>query len=262
MRVIIKENYEKCASWTANHIVETINNFNPTNNRQFVLGLPTGSTPLGIYKELIKMYRDKLVSFENVITFNMDEYIGLEEDNINSYHYFMWNNFFKFINIKKENVNILNGMAKDLELECQNYENKIKSCGGINLFLGGVGVDGHIAFNEPYSSLSSRTRIKTLNKITLRDNSRFFNNDISLTPKTALTVGVGTILDSNEVIIVATGMHKSKAIQDVVEGVITHTSTITALQLHKKAIIVCDEDATNELKVKTVRYFKDLEKDN
>lgn len=262
MRVIIKENYEKCALWTANHIVETINNFNPTKNRQFVLGLPTGSTPLGIYKELIKMYRDKLVSFENIITFNMDEYIGLEEDNINSYHYFMWNNFFKFINIKKENVNILNGMAKDLELECQNYENKIKSCGGINLFLGGVGVDGHIAFNEPYSSLSSKTRIKTLNKITLRDNSRFFNNDISLTPKTALTVGVGTILDSNEVIIVATGMHKSKAIQDVVEGVITHTSTITALQLHKKAIIVCDEDATNELKVKTVRYFKDLEKDN
>lgn len=259
MRLIIKENYDKCALWTANYIAKAINNFNPTKKKPFVLGLPTGSTPLGIYKELIRMNNDNVISFENVITFNMDEYVGLDENNVNSYHYFMWNNFFKFINIKKENINILNGIAKDLELECQNYENKIKNCGGIDLFLGGVGSDGHIAFNEPFSSLASRTRIKTLNKTTLKDNSRFFNNDTNQTPKTALTVGIGTILDSKEVVIVATGINKAKAVQDVVEGAITHTSTITALQLHKKFVLVCDEDATNELKVKTVKYFKGLD---
>lgn len=256
MRVIIKKNYNDCALWAANHIVNTINNFKPTKSKPFVLGLPTGSTPLAIYKELIEMYKKGIVSFENVVTFNMDEYIGLLPENEQSYHYFMWNNFFQHINIKENNVNILNGMAEDLIGECEKYEEKIKKYGGIKLFLGGVGTDGHIAFNEPYSSLTSRTRIKTLNSTTIKDNSRFFNHNINLTPKTALTVGIGTIMDAEEVLIVATGLPKANAVRDAVEGPITQSSTISALQMHKKAIIVCDEEATNELKVKTVNYFK------
>ena len=259
MRVIIKEKYNDCALWTANYIADRINDFKPTKDKPFVLGLPTGSTPLAIYKELINMYKKGLVSFENVITFNMDEYIGLPPENEQSYHYFMWNNFFKYIDIKKDNVNILNGMVEDLAEECEKYENKIKECGGINLFLGGVGSDGHIAFNEPYSSLSSRTRIKTLNSTTIKDNSRFFDYNIENTPTTALTVGIGTIMDSKEVVIVATGLAKASAVRDAIEGPITQASTISALQIHKKAVIVCDEDATNELKVKTVKYFKSIE---
>lgn len=260
MRLIIKDNYEECSKWVAEYIVYKINKSQRINkNKPFVLGLPTGSTPLGTYKNLISMYKDGLVSFKNVITFNMDEYVNLPEDNEQSYHYFMWNNFFKFIDIQKENVNILNGMTKDIKTECENYEEKIKSCGGIDLFFGGVGTDGHIAFNEPYSSLTSRTRLKMLNSSTIKDNSRFFDNDINKTPKTALTVGIGTIMDAKEVLIMANGLAKAKAIYDAVEGPITQASTISALQLHKDAIIVCDEDATNELKVKTVKYFKDME---
>ena len=261
MRVIIKKNHNDCSEWVANYIKIKINE-SQIRNKKFVLGLPTGSTPILTYKKLIEYYKNKTISFKNVITFNMDEYVGLSPENEQSYHYFMWNNFFKDIDIKKENVNILNGMNENIDEECKNYEEKIKNVGGINLFLGGVGSDGHIAFNEPSSSLSSRTRIKTLNSSTLKDNSRFFNNDINLTPKTALTVGIGTIMDSEEIIILATGLSKAKAVQDVIEGPVTHNSPISILQMHKKAIIVCDEEATDELKVKTVRYFKDLEKFN
>lgn len=262
MRVIIKNDYNECSIWTAEYIANRINEFQNTNNgkRPFVLGLPTGSTPLGVYKHLISMYNNHLISFENVVTFNMDEYIGLPPDNEQSYHYFMWNNFFKFIDIKKENINILNGMTDNIELECKKYEEKISFYGGINLFFGGVGSDGHIAFNEPYSSLSSRTRIKTLNSITIRDNSRFFDCDISKTPKTALTVGVGTIMDSEEVVIMANGLSKAQAIYNAIEGPITQSCSISMLQLHKKAIIACDNDATSELKVKTVNYFNNIEK--
>ncbi len=259
MRVIIKESYNDCALWAANYIVNRINSFGPTKGKPFVLGLPTGSTPLAIYKELIEMYKKGIVSFENVVTFNMDEYIGLLPENKQSYHYFMWNNFFQHINIKESNVNILNGMAENPVEECEKYEEKIRKYGGIKLFLGGVGSDGHIAFNEPYSSLASRTRIKTLNSTTIKDNSRFFNHNIKLTPRTALTVGIGTIMDAEEVLIVATGLAKANAVRDAIEGPVTQASTISALQMHKKSIIVCDEEATNELKVKTVKYFKSIE---
>ena len=256
MRVIIKDNYDKCSKWVAEYIA---NKINKSKNKQFVLGLPTGSTPLGVYKYLISMYENKLVSFKNVITFNMDEYVGLDANNKQSYNYFMWNNFFKFIDIKKENVNILNGITNNIVLECEQYEEKIKACGGIDLFFGGVGSDGHIAFNEPYSSLSSKTRIKTLTSTTIKDNSRFFDYDIEKTPKTALTVGVGTIMNSREVIIMANGLSKADAIYSAIEGPITQLSPISMLQLHEKAIIVCDKEATNELKVKTVNYFNDIE---
>ena len=187
MRLIIQESYSQLSQWAAAYIVKRIKEFGPSADRPFVLGLPTGSTPLGTYRELIKLYNEKKISFANVVTFNMDEYIGLPVDHPESYHSFMWNNFFKYIDIKKENANILNGNAADPEEECVRYEEKIKSYGGIRLFMGGVGPDGHIAFNEPGSSLTSRTRVKSLTTDTIIANSRFFDHDITKVPKTALT---------------------------------------------------------------------------
>jgi len=227
-----------------------------------VLGLPTGSSPLGIYKELITLNKKGVVSFKDVVTFNMDEYVNLPEEHPESYHSFMWNNFFSHIDIQKENINILNGNAPGLEAECASYEEKIKKAGGVKLFLGGIGPDGHIAFNEPGSSLSSRTRIKTLTYDTIVANSRFFDDDINKVPKTALTVGVGTVLDAEEVLIIVNGHNKARALQHAIEGGVNHIWTISALQMHPKGIIVCDEEATDELKVGTVKYFKNIESAN
>jgi len=262
MRVIIEPDYESAAKWTANYVAKSIIDFKPSTAKPFVLGLPTGSSPLGIYKELITLNKKGLVSFKNVVTFNMDEYVNLPEEHPESYHSFMSNNFFSHIDINKDNINILNGNAKDLEAECAGYEEKIKKAGGVKLFLGGIGPDGHIAFNEPTSSLSSRTRIKKLTYDTLVANSRFFDNDINKVPKTALTVGVGTVLDAEEVLIIVNGHNKARALRHAIEGSVNHMWTISALQMHPKGIIVCDEEATDELKVGTVKYFKDIESDN
>jgi glucosamine-6-phosphate deaminase len=262
MRVIIQPNYERVSKWTAAFVVRSINDFKPTPRKPFVLGLPTGSSPLGTYKELIALYKRGAVSFKNVITFNMDEYVGLPEDHPESYHSFMWNNFFSHIDIKRNNVNILNGNAKDVDKECARYEEKIRKVGGIQLFLGGIGPDGHIAFNEPGSSLSSRTRVKTLTYDTILANSRFFGGDTNKVPKTALTVGVATILDAKEVLIIINGHNKARALSHVVENGVNHMWTVSALQLHPKGLIVCDDEATEELRVGTVRYFKDIESAN
>jgi len=262
MRLIIQPEKSSVAKWSANYIAQKIGNASPTPENPFVLGLPTGSTPLGTYVELIKLYKEGRVSFQNVITFNMDEYVGIPKNHPQSYHTFMWDNFFSFIDIKPANVNILDGNAPDLRMECSRYEAKIKAVGGIDLFLGGVGADGHIAFNEPGSSLSSRTRDKALNTDTKIVNSRFFNNDVDQVPKIALTVGVGTIMDAQEVLILVTGHNKARALHKAVEGAINHMWTITALQLHSHGMVVCDEEATIELKVGTYKYFKELEKDN
>lgn len=262
MRLIIQKDKQHLAQWAAKHVAQRINEAKPTAEKPFVLGLPTGSTPLGMYAELIKLHKAGKVSFEHVVTFNMDEYIGIPRDHEQSYYTFMWTNFFSHIDIKPDNANILNGNAPDLIAECQRYEEKILSYGGIDLFIGGIGEDGHIAFNEPGSSLSSRTRIKTLTTDTIEVNSRFFNNDINLVPKTALTVGVGTIMDAKEVMILANGQKKARALQQGVEGSVNHMWTISALQLHRHGIIVCDEEACTELRVGTYRYFKDIEKDN
>lgn len=259
MRLIPLRNDEQVAKWSARHIVDRINQFKPTAERPFVLGLPTGGTPLKTYKELIRLYQAGEVSFKHVVTFNMDEYVGLPKEHPESYHSFMHNNFFNHIDIPKENINILNGNTEDHDAECRRYEEKIKSYGKIHLFMGGVGVDGHIAFNEPASSLASRTRIKTLTEDTLIANSRFFNNDVSQVPKYALTVGVGTLLDAEEVMILVTGYNKALALQACVEGAVNHLWTISCLQMHRHSIVVCDEPATQELKVKTVKYFTELE---
>jgi glucosamine-6-phosphate deaminase len=250
------------AQWAANYIVAKINKANPTAEKPFKLGLPTGSSPLRTYQMLIKLYEMGAVSFENVITFNMDEYVGLPQEHPESYYSFMWNNFFNYIDIKKENVHILDGNAEDLEAECEAYEKAIADVGGIDLFLGGIGPDGHIAFNEPGSSLSSRTRIKTLTTDTIIANSRFFDNDVNKVPKTALTVGVATVLDAKEVLILVNGHHKARALHHAVEGAVTQMWTISALQMHPKGIIVCDYDACAELKVGTYKYFLDIEHDH
>jgi glucosamine-6-phosphate deaminase len=262
MRVIILKNREEMGKWSAYNIARKILKFNPTPDRPFVLGLPTGSTPVETYKELINLYNNRVISFENVITFNMDEYVGLSPEHKQSYHYFMHENLFKYIDIKPENINILDGLAKDLEKECQRYEDKIKSVGGIRLFLGGIGEDGHIAFNEPGSSLASRTRDKELTYDTILANSRFFDNDVDKVPKLALTVGVGTLMDSQEIMILADGYKKARAVYHGIEGGVNHLWTVSALQLHRRAILVIDETAASDLKVKTYRYFKEIEAHN
>lgn len=259
MRVIIKKNYEECSKWVANYIADRIKRFRPSAEKPFVLGLPTGSTPLGVYQELINLFHKGKVSFANVVTFNMDEYIGLDASHPQSYHRFMWENFFSHIDIKKNNVHILDGMTKNYAKECQDYEDAIKSYGKIHLFLGGVGSDGHIAFNEPGSSLSSRTRVKTLTQETVNANSRFFEGDATKVPTTALTVGIGTIMDAEEVMIMATGQNKARAIHHAIEGSINHMWPVSILQMHQHGFIVCDDGATNELKADTVRYFKEIE---
>ena len=262
MRVIIQQDYAQLSKWAAEYVAAKINAAEPTPEKPFKVGCPTGSSPLGLYRNLIELYKEGKVSFENVITFNMDEYVGLPEEHPESYHSFMWTNFFSHIDIKKENVHILNGNAEDLEAECAAYEQAIADAGGIDLFMGGIGPDGHIAFNEPFSSLTSRTRIKSLTTDTIIANSRFFDNDVNKVPKTALTVGVGTVMDAKEVLIVCNGHGKARALQHAIEGAVSQEWTISALQLHPHAIIVCDEAATDELKHGTYKYFKDIEKDN
>ena len=261
MRLIIQPDYESLSKWAASYIAAKIRKAAPTADKPFVLGLPTGSSPLGTYKNLIEIYRKGAVSFRHVITFNMDEYVGLPKDHPQSYYSFMWDNFFSHIDIAPENAHILDGNAPDLEAECADYEAKIKQAGGIDLFLGGIGPDGHLAFNEPGSSLASRTRIKSLTTDTIIVNSRFFENDVNKVPKTALTVGIATVLDAKEVLVVVNGHNKARALQQAVEGGVSQMWTITALQLHPKGIIVCDEASCVELKVGTYRYFKDIEKD-
>lgn len=262
MRLIIEPDYAQMSRWAAEHVIKRINEFNPTPDNKFVLGLPTGSSPEGMYACLVKANKEGRVSFKNVLTFNMDEYVGLPEDHPESYHSFMARNLFDHIDCPKENIHILNGNAPDLEAECAHYEEMIAEAGGIDLFLGGIGPDGHIAFNEPYSSLASRTRVKTLTTDTIIANSRFFEGDVNKVPKLALTVGVGTVMDAREVMILVNGHHKARALKAAVEGSVCQEWTISALQMHPHGIIVCDEPATDELKVGTYKYFKDIEKNN
>ena len=262
MRVIVQKDYDTVSKWAAAYVAREINKFKPTPKKPFVLGLPTGSSPVGMYKELARLNKLKKVNFANVVTFNMDEYVGIPEKHPQSYHSFMWTNFFNHINIKKSNVNILNGNAKNLQAECDRYERKIKKYGGIELFVGGIGPDGHIAFNEPGSSLASRTRIKTLTEDTTIANSRFFGGDVNKVPKTALTVGVATVMDAKTVMIIVSGHNKARALQQAVEFGVNHMWTLSCLQLHPHGIIVCDEAATVEMKVGTVNYFKDIERHN
>lgn len=259
MRLIVRDDKATASRYISEYIIYRIQSFHPTPEKPFVLGLPTGSSPEGIYKNLVNAHKKGEISFRNVITFNMDEYVGIQREHPESYHSFMYKHFFSHVDIDPANINILNGNAEDLEEECIAYEEKIRRAGGIELFLGGIGPDGHIAFNEPGSSLQSRTRVKTLAYDTIIANSRFFDNDVDLVPKMALTVGIQTVLDAREVVIIITGAHKALALQKCIEGGVNHMWTLSSLQMHPHAMIVVDEDATLELQVKTVKYFKSIE---
>ncbi|KAJ2083434.1 Glucosamine-6-phosphate isomerase (Glucosamine-6-phosphate deaminase) (GNPDA) (GlcN6P deaminase) [Coemansia sp. RSA 988] len=274
MRLIIREDPKAVAYYTGrqqqqlamesaelapNYVRLRINEFKATRNRPFVLGLPTGSTPVEVYWHLVDFYKRGELSFRNVVTFSMDEYVGLPRTHPESYCSFMRRHLYDHINLRSENIHMLDGNAEDLAAECQRYEDKIKEVGGIELFLGGIGPDGHIAFNEPGSSLESVTRVKTLAYETVLANARFFGGDVNKVPKLALTVGVGTVRAAREVLLIITGAHKAVALAKCIEEGVNHMWTLSVVQLHPSAMVVCDEDATLELHVKTVRYFKSIE---
>ncbi len=232
---------------TASYVKNKIKSFVSTEEKPFfVLALPTGGTTIDLYKNLIKFHQEGL-SFDKVITFNLDEYVGLPVTHPESYHSFMAKNFFDHIKIPKEQINILNGNSENLDEECRNYEEKIKSYGGIDLFLGGIGQNGHIAFNEPGSSFDSKTRVVNLTPNTIAANSRFFYGDISLVPERALTMGLGTIMSSKEVIIMATGPKKANALYHAFEDKQNIDWPVTVLQNHPRTFIIADKAATTEI---------------
>ena len=260
MNVIIKDNAAQGSKWAAQYIAKKIEEKAARTSEPFVIGLCTGSTPIGTYAELIRMVKEGELTFKNVISFNMDEYVNLPEEHPESYHSFMWNNFFSHIDIKKENVHILNGNAPDLKKECDDYEKAIEAAGGFDFFLGGIGEDGHIAFNEPFSSLQSRTRVVNLTEDTILVNSRFFEGDTNKVPRQAMSVGVATVNSAKEVMILAFGPKKARAVAASIEGPLTHYCTVSSLQNHPNSWIVADEDAAGELKVNSYKYFKAVEK--
>lgn len=244
MLVIIKENYQELSNEAAKQVASLIRK-----KPDCVIGFATGSTPLGLYKELIRMHKAEGLDFSKVVSFNLDEYVGLPPTHPESYHYFMWENLFKHININPSNVYIPMGMAEDIDAFCEWYEEKIIEHGGIDLQILGIGSNGHIAFNEPGSSLGSRTRIKTLKENTRLDNSRFFNS-IDEVPKYAITMGVGTIMEAKRLLLLANGINKAEAIKQTVEGPIMAKYPATIVQLHRYATVIVDKEAASKLEGK------------
>lgn len=242
MEVIIAKDYEEMSKTAAGIIRRQI-----VGKPKSVLGLATGGTPIGTYKELVRMHKEEGLDFSKVITFNLDEYVGLPSWHEQSYHYFMWENLFKHVNISPGNVHIPAGIVPDFTAYCQWYEEEIKRAGGIDLQLLGIGGDGHIAFNEPGSSLASRTRVVTLFEQTIKDNARFFKS-IDEVPKFAITMGVATILEAKKLLLVANGKKKAKVVAEFIEGAVSSMITASALQLHPDATVVLDEEAASELK--------------
>ena len=259
MKVIIRKNSAEGSLWAAHYIADRIKEKAARSADPFVLGLCTGSTPIETYAELIRMVKAGEVSFKNVVSFNMDEYVGLPKSHPESYWSFMHEYLFDHIDEPAENIHILNGNAPDLNAECEAYEKAIAAAGGFDLFLGGIGEDGHIAFNEPFSSLNSHTRVVTLTEDTRIVNSRFFNNDMNQVPAQALSVGVATVTGAREVVILAFGPKKAKAIHDAVEGPVSHMCTVSALQLHEFGTIVCDDAAASGLQESSRAYFAAVE---
>ncbi len=248
MEVIITSSYDEICEKAARIIQQE---WQKKNN--LVLGLATGETPLGVYKKIIKMNQRKEIDFSSIIAFSLDEYLGLEEDHPQSFAFYMKENFFKHINIKMENIFRLEGKPPDIETHCQEYEEKIKSYGGIDIQILGIGRNGHIGFNEPGSSLSSRTRVKTLAEETIRDNARFFTDEQEV-PRFCLTMGIGTVMEAKIIILLASGKGKSDAIKSCVEGAVTASVPASALQLHPRVKILVDEEAASLLTNKD--YFR------
>lgn len=211
-----------------------------------VIGFATGSTPLGLYRRLVSLYQERGLDFSKVTTFNLDEYVGLPPTHDQSYHYFMWHHLFRHLNVNPARVYIPHGMADDIDYFCKWYEEQIEKAGGIDLQLLGIGSNGHLAFNEPGSSLGSRTRIKTLTAKTVRDNARFFS-DRAEVPRFAITMGIGTIMEARKLLLLASGESKADAIRATLEGPITAMVPSTIVQLHQYAHILIDEAAASKL---------------
>ena len=249
MEVVIKRDYEQMSKAAAQLLVDVLNT-----KPNAVLGMATGSTPLGLYQELVRLYKAGHVDFSRVTTFNLDEYVGLPANHPQSYHYFMREHFFQHVNIPQHNINIPSGTTSNYPAFCEWYEGRIAECGGIDLQILGIGSDGHIAFNEPGSSLSSRTRLKTLSKQTIDDNARFFERRESV-PVYAITMGVGTILDARRLVLVASGKTKAKAIAHAVEGPVTSMVTASAIQLHRDATVIVDGEAAAGLTMREYYEF-------
>ena len=243
MEIIIQERYEGVSQEAAQRIARLLE-VKPT----AVLGLATGSTPLGLYQELIRLHQEEGLDFSQVTTFNLDEYIGIAVDHPQSYHTFMHENLFNHINVPLENIHLPDGTSSNFEDSCAAYESRIKSAGGIDLQVLGIGSDGHIAFNEPGSSLASRTRIKTLARQTIEDNARFFDS-IDDVPVFAVTMGVGTILDARQIILLANGSNKASAVAAAIEGPVSSMCTASALQTHPHATFFLDEEAASKLQL-------------
>jgi len=248
MEVIIQSDSEK-ASWLAARIIKKV----ILEKSRPVIGLATGNTPLLLYKILVKMHREEGLNFNQVVAFSLDEYVGLSPDHPASFHQYMWKNLFSQVNIKPENVHIPDGLAENIPAYCEKYEQEIRAAGGIDVQILGLGTDGHIGFNEPSSSLSSRTRIKTLTDQTRKDNAVFFGSEENV-PYHAITMGIGTILDARSCLLLAFGKKKARAIAMAVEGPVTSMVPASALQLHPRGIILLDRDAASELK--NVDYYQ------
>ncbi|MBN1590702.1 MAG: glucosamine-6-phosphate deaminase [Pirellulales bacterium] len=248
MEIIVRDNADQMSRSAATVVARVLNS-----KPNAVLGLATGSTPLGLYKELIRMHKDEGLDFSQVTTFNLDEYVGLTKKHPQSYHYFMHENLFKHINIPTQNIYIPSGTTDNYEAFCEWYEDQIERCGGIDLQILGIGSDGHIAFNEPTSSLGSRTRIKTLAKQTIDDNARFFDSAEEV-PIYAITMGVGTILEARKLLLLANGRAKAAAVAAAVEGPVTSMITASALQLHHEAMAIVDREAASSLRM--LEYYE------
>ena len=249
MEIVICKNKEQASKLAAEMITAAVKK-----NPKTVLGLATGSTPVLMYSEMAKAVRAKKVSYKNVKSWNLDEYVGLAGTHNQSYRYFMNENLFKKIDIKLSNTHVLNGLAKNLEKECSDYEKQIKKAGGIDIQVLGIGSDGHIAFNEPGTSLKSRTSCVYLTPSTIKDNARlFFKGKEKEVPTRALSMGVGTICEAKKIILLAFGENKQDAIKGCVEGPMSQFCTASALQAHNDCWIFCDEAAAKKLTLK--KYY-------
>lgn len=237
MKLIVVNNYEELSKVAAKEFSKIIKE-----KENAVLGLATGGSPVGMYKELIRMYEQKELNFSKITTVNLDEYIGLNPEHNQSYRYFMNNNLFNHINIDKSNTFVPNGLAEDLEAQCKEYDQKISELGGIDIQLLGVGNNGHIAFNEPNSELSSGTHIISLTDNTIEANARFFDN-IDDVPRKAITMGVGGIMKAKKIILIASGESKAEAIKGIFSGKITTANPATMLQMHRDVTVIVDEAA-------------------
>jgi glucosamine-6-phosphate deaminase len=253
MRIVVLENAEAVAKYGANVIADQIKQKATLN-----LGLATGSSPIRLYQNLIKAYESKALSFNQVSTFNLDEYLGLDESHPQSYRHFMNEHFFNLVDIEQKNTFVPQGNTENPIATCEAYEALIRQRGGVDLQLLGIGRNGHIGFNEPSSSLVSRTRVKTLTKDTVDANKRFFKEG-EFQPHLSITMGIGTIMESKEILLIATGTDKAEAIKNTIEGPVSAHCPASILQMHAKTTVVIDQDAA--LGLKDVAFYEYIEQE-